>query len=87
LRNGGAKCWGSNSFDELGDGRRSTAQAYPAVPVTVKGLAGAASLVGGDDNGSTGSGYTYCAVLKTSTAVCWGYVAGTIPADLAGIGP
>ncbi len=53
----------------------------------MKGLAGAASLVGGDDNGSTGSGYTYCAVLKTSTAVCWGYVAGTVPADLAGIGP
>ncbi|MGP8181239.1 MAG: RCC1 domain-containing protein [Acidimicrobiales bacterium] len=138
LRNGGAKCWGSNSFDELGDGRPSTAQAYSAVAVTVKGLAGAATLVGGDDNGSTGSGYTYCAVLKTSTAVCWGqngygelgddgsesasdvpvavkglagvaslevgtgsacgvmknggaecwgYVAGTVPADLAGIGP
>jgi alpha-tubulin suppressor-like RCC1 family protein len=72
LHSGGAKCWGSNSLDELGDGRSSTSQAYSDMPVTVKGLAGAASLVGGDDNGSTGSGYTYCAVLRTGTAVCWG---------------
>ncbi len=138
LRTGGAKCWGSNSSDELGDGRPSTAQPFSNIPVTVKGLAGAARLVGGDDNGSTGSGYTYCAVLKNGTAMCWGqngygelgddgsegasdvpvtvkglagiaslevgtgsacavlkdggaecwgYVAGTVPVDLAGIGP
>jgi len=72
LRSGGAKCWGSNSFDELGHGLGSTAQVSSDVPVTVKGLAGAVSLVGGDDNGSTGSGYTYCATLKSRTAVCWG---------------
>ena len=65
-----------------GTAAASTAQAYSAVPVTVKGLAGAATLVGGDDNGSTGSGYTYCAVLKTSTAVCWGqYVLRGCPGD------
>ncbi len=72
LRSGGAKCWGSNSFDELGHGLGSTVQAFSDVPVTVKGLAGAVSLVGGDDNGSTGTGYTYCATLKSRTAVCWG---------------
>ncbi len=72
LRSGGIKCWGSNSFDELGDGRSSTAQPFSDVPVAVKRLAGVASLVGGDDNGSTGSGYTYCAVLKNGTAECWG---------------
>ncbi len=72
LRSGGAKCWGYNTQDELGDGRSSTAQAFSDVPVAVRGLAGAASLVGGDDNGSTGSGYTYCAVLRNGTAECWG---------------
>ena len=138
LRSSGAKCWGSNSFDELGHARSSTSQAYSDVPVTVKGLAGAVSLVGGDDNGSTGSEYTYCAVLRSFTAMCWGqngygelgdggsesasdvpvtvkglagvaslevgigsacavlrnggaecwgYVAGTVPVNLAGIGP
>jgi len=72
LKNGGAKCWGYNTADQLGDGSSSTNQAYSDVPVTVKGLARAASLVGGDDNGSTGSGYTYCAVLRNATAKCWG---------------
>ena len=64
LRSGGDGAGDSNSFDELGHGLGSTAQASSDVPVTVKGLAGAVSLVGGDDNGSTGSGYTYCAMFK-----------------------
>ena len=138
LQSGRAKCWGYNTSDELGDGRSSTRQPYSDVPVTVKGLTGTASLVGGDDNGYTGSEYTYCALLKTHAAACWGengygelgndgsesasdvpvivkglagvaslevgigsacavmknggaecwgYVAGTVPVNLAGIGP
>lgn len=141
---GGVKCWGSNDAlisggvegsGLLGNG---SSGASSDVPVTVKGLAGAVSLVGGDDNGSTGSEYTYCAVLRSFTAMCWGqngygelgdggsesasdvpvtvkglagvaslevgigsacavlrnggaecwgYVAGTVPVNLAGIGP
>jgi len=72
LRSGGARCWGYNTSDELGDGRSSTSQVYSDIPVAVTGLGGVASLVGGDDNGYTGSEYTYCAVLKSHTAKCWG---------------
>jgi alpha-tubulin suppressor-like RCC1 family protein len=72
LRTDGVKCWGYNTQDELGDGRSSTAQVYSDVPVVVKGVAGATSVVGGDDNGFTGSDYTYCALLKSHAAVCWG---------------
>ena len=67
---------GADGYGELGDDGSESAS---DVPVAVKGLAGVASLEVG-----TGSA---CGVMKNGGAECWGYVAGTVPADLAGIGP
>jgi alpha-tubulin suppressor-like RCC1 family protein len=61
---GEVRCWGSNSkgvSGALGDGGT---EALSAVPVAVKGLAGATNLVS-DDHG-------YCALLKSGGADCWG---------------
>jgi alpha-tubulin suppressor-like RCC1 family protein len=67
LKTGTAKCWGYNNFDELGDGKTFSSQAYSDVPVAVLGLSGATSLLGGE------IGYTYCAVLGNGASVkCWG---------------
>jgi alpha-tubulin suppressor-like RCC1 family protein len=60
LRSGGAKCWGDNFDGALGDGSH---EPYSNVPVTVKGLAGTASLV---------SGVGYCALSRSGRARCWG---------------
>jgi len=61
LRSGGARCWGDNSFGELGDGGYELSS---NVPVAVKGLIGAVSLVA--------DGVGYCALLRSRAAVCWG---------------
>jgi alpha-tubulin suppressor-like RCC1 family protein len=61
LARGGAECWGDNPDGELGNGMSDAAS---NVPVTVRGLVNIASLVGGGDG--------YCAVLKDSSADCWG---------------
>ena len=59
LKSGGAECWGDNDYNELGDGQlgdlagsNSSRQVFSDVPVTVKGLTGAASLA------SDGIGYS-----------------------------
>jgi len=58
---GGAKCWGYNSYGQLGD--NSTTQRL--APVTVSGLtSGVASLTAGY--------YHTCAVTTSGGAQCWG---------------
>jgi alpha-tubulin suppressor-like RCC1 family protein len=61
LGTGRAKCWGGNGNGVLGDGG---IEISAAAPVTVRGLAGATSMVS-DDHG-------YCALLKGGGAKCWG---------------
>jgi alpha-tubulin suppressor-like RCC1 family protein len=64
LQNGGVKCWGSDGdgvSGALGDG---ASEAQSNVPVTVKGLRTATSLVS--------NGHGYCALLKSGVAKCWG---------------
>lgn len=63
---GGAVCWGSNSFGQLGNG--STAASN--VPVTVTGLTGAVAIATGGGAG-TGNGSS-CAILASGAVVCWG---------------
>jgi len=58
---GAAKCWGSNSSGQLGDGARNNS----AVPVQVSGLiSGVASI-------SAGGEHT-CVTMTSGTAKCWG---------------
>ena len=66
LSTGGAKCWGSDSNGQLGDGDSNTDK---NTPVDVSGLTGAVAIAaGGDPIG----GHT-CALLNTSRVKCWGY--------------
>jgi alpha-tubulin suppressor-like RCC1 family protein len=65
LEGGKVKCWGTNSYGELGTG---TTQAS-LVPVSVVSLAGASAIAVGEWNG--------CAVVAGS-AWCWGSDDGTL---------
>ncbi len=61
LKSGSVKCWGDNSYDQLGDGTN----ALPTkVPVSVKGVSGATEIVSGYEG--------YCALLKSGSVKCWG---------------
>lgn len=57
---GGAQCWGSNSYGQLGSGQ---SEIDSNTPVSIAGLSGATTLTT-DDTG-------YCAVLSHG-AMCWG---------------
>jgi alpha-tubulin suppressor-like RCC1 family protein len=59
---GGAQCWGSNTYSQLGDG---TNYGSSDVPVTVSGLADATYLTGVPID-------AYCALLSDGTIDTWG---------------
>ena len=58
---GGVKCWGSNSWGQLGDGSGSDS----LVPVNVSGLASGALSIGVGSDQS-------CAVVSAGRVLCWG---------------
>jgi len=72
LASGSVRCWGTNQYGALGVG---PATSTSDVPVTVKGLSQAASVVG-----SRGGVYGYCATLAGGKVSCWG-LAGSASTD------
>ena len=64
LSNGTVRCWGNNSYGQLGNGASGTGT-YSTTPVAVSGLSGATAIV-------AGVGHT-CALLSTGTVECWGF--------------
>ncbi|HVZ51555.1 MAG TPA: Ig-like domain repeat protein [Pseudolabrys sp.] len=60
---GGVKCWGSNSFGELGN-TTGSGGANPT-PLDVTGLTDVAAISAG--------GAHSCAILTSGAGVCWGY--------------
>ncbi len=58
---GATKCWGGNTYSQLGDGTTTTRK----TPTTVPGLSGAVQI-------GTGNVHS-CAVIDDGTIKCWGY--------------
>jgi alpha-tubulin suppressor-like RCC1 family protein len=57
---GGVKCWGSNSFNELGDGTLTQS----TVPVDIQYIGGASKIAAGDNHN--------CALILDGSVKCWG---------------
>lgn len=70
IADGGAYCWGGNTYGQLGD--NSTATATSPVAVDTSGVLAGKTLV---DIAAGGSGYyeTTCAIDSAGAAYCWGY--------------
>lgn len=79
LNNGSVKCWGLNSFGQLGTGGN---EALSAIPVDVPNLDNAVSAI------TVGFNQT-CVLLKSGHVKCWGWIGpqgfSEIPTDIRGI--
>jgi len=66
LSGGMIKCWGSDEYGELGNGKSRTSS---RLPVTVKGIRSATAVATGD----IGDGPSFsCALLRNGRVECWG---------------
>jgi alpha-tubulin suppressor-like RCC1 family protein len=71
LASGGVDCWGDGYLGQLGDGHfYSSATQGSAVPVQVEGVGGTGTLTGAAS--LTNDSATYCTVLTSGGADCWG---------------
>jgi alpha-tubulin suppressor-like RCC1 family protein len=65
---GAAKCWGSNTYGQLGDGT----DIDRLTPVDVSGLASGVSAISAATNTSDDVDHT-CALMSAGAVLCWGY--------------
>lgn len=85
LVDGGVQCWGSDAFDELGDGpthelpERLGGNPHSAQPVDVVGSSG---LVW---TGVSASDQNTCAVTQDGRLLCWGRLNGPYAGQSAGV--
>ena len=63
LSTGQVKCWGANTYGQLGRGTTTNSD----VPVAVTGISDAKAAA------SDGDGESFCAVLSTGHMSCWGF--------------
>jgi hypothetical protein len=70
LTSGGVDCWGRAHYGMLGDGSKSQSD----TPVVVKGVGGTGRLTEVTNLVGSGGGFneSYCAVLASGQADCWG---------------
>jgi alpha-tubulin suppressor-like RCC1 family protein len=73
LKDGSARCWGSNTSNQLGAGLPM--QDISVMPVRVQGLTGVVAM-------GAGCSHT-CAVVKDGSVWCWGE---KLPAGQLGVG-
>lgn len=85
MADGSVKCWGGNTWGQLGDGTNTDT----SIAVDVVGVSGAIEITAG--------AHHTCAVLSTGTAKCWGYnsfygqlgdgtnVDSNVPVDVIGV--
>ncbi len=76
---GGVKCWGSNSSQQLGNGTMTDSRTPVAVSDLVSGVS---AIVAGD--------YHSCALTSAGGVRCWGYagsggLGGGVPSDVPGL--
>jgi hypothetical protein len=70
ITDGTVRCWGANSFGQLGNGATSNKQTY--VPQVVRAIGGVAgTALTGVATVAVGRNHA-CAALTVGTAVCWG---------------
>ena len=62
---GTVKCWGDNTYGQIGNGVEGGAAAYVATPTQVSGLSNVREI-------SVGA-YHACALLSDTSVKCWGY--------------
>ncbi len=73
ISDGTVECWGSNDYNELGNGTTMVCNGNDtcsSTPSAVTGLSGVTAIAIGGDNGY--ADHT-CAVLSNGTVKCWGY--------------
>jgi alpha-tubulin suppressor-like RCC1 family protein len=68
LTDGTLKCWGLNTFGQLGDGTTTGS----STPVSVTGISTATGITASEGGGTDHT----CAVLAGGTVKCWGYNGG-----------
>lgn len=73
IEDGTVRCWGDNSYGQLGDGTNQSR----AQPTTVTGLSGAVAVDAGL--------WATCALLIGGTVSCWGFNSSPVPTPVVGL--